>query len=426
MASSSSTSPAPTKVTYLRRELPPICTSFGSVEGKELFMDALQAGTADIFFPVSSQFHTQAEPAYCALGSLVTTLNALEVDPRRTWKGPWRFFSESMLDCCEPLEKVKREGMTFDKVVCVARCNGLSVKAQYARKSDVDSFRADVLQSVRSRDTVAVVSYSRKALEQTGDGHFSPIGAYSEQHDSVLIMDVARFKLPPHWVKLPLLFAAMSDYLDSVSGLSRGWMVCKRLSDAPRPVGLVLDHSTSSRNWQPLLEHFWLKAGTVLCGDHTFTTLDEAVEALCALAHAQPDIAQVLVLDFYKQGKAIGDGGDAYQSLLSAIVAQLRDTKAFELVAKHSSPLDTPSREAIAFLLLVVAREADLVMPKCAAVAGQLRQLYAAESLDGTELDTEVLYMSKTIVNFQKSCVCHRNTDDAKTCCSKKSGAHGQ
>jgi len=31
-------------------------------------------------------------------------LNALSIDPGRVWKGPWRWFSEEMLDCCTPLE----------------------------------------------------------------------------------------------------------------------------------------------------------------------------------------------------------------------------------------------------------------------------------------------------------------------------------
>jgi len=39
-----------------------------------------------------------------------------------------------------------------------------------------------------------IVSYSRKVLGQTGDGHFSPIGGYHKSRDLVLIMDVARFK----------------------------------------------------------------------------------------------------------------------------------------------------------------------------------------------------------------------------------------
>jgi len=43
--------------------------------------------------------------------------------------------------------------------------------------------------------SVVFFSYLRSALGQTGTGHFSPIGGYNEEHDLVLIMDVARFKV---------------------------------------------------------------------------------------------------------------------------------------------------------------------------------------------------------------------------------------
>lgn len=39
-----------------------------------------------------------------------------------------------------------------------------------------------------------VVSFHRKTLGQTGEGHFSPLGGYSRRHNAVLVMDVARFK----------------------------------------------------------------------------------------------------------------------------------------------------------------------------------------------------------------------------------------
>lgn len=37
-----------------------------------------------------------------------------------------------------------------------------------------------------------VVSYSRRTLGQTGDGHFSPVGGYHAGRDLVLILDVVR------------------------------------------------------------------------------------------------------------------------------------------------------------------------------------------------------------------------------------------
>lgn len=40
-------------------------------------------------------------------------LNALEIDPHRLWKGPWRWFSEDLLNCCKDL-KVK---MKFNDIL---------------------------------------------------------------------------------------------------------------------------------------------------------------------------------------------------------------------------------------------------------------------------------------------------------------------
>lgn len=56
---------------------------------------------------------------------------------------------------------------------------------------------------------------------QTGTGHFSPIGGYHAGRDMVLILDVARFKYPPHWVPLTLLWEAM-DTIDKATGQRRG------------------------------------------------------------------------------------------------------------------------------------------------------------------------------------------------------------
>ena len=76
--------------------------------GRQIFQEALAAGHMIGFFKLIQQFTTQGEPAFCGVSSLVQVLNALEIDPKRAWKGAWRFFSEEMLDCCRPLEEVKQ------------------------------------------------------------------------------------------------------------------------------------------------------------------------------------------------------------------------------------------------------------------------------------------------------------------------------
>ena len=116
--------------TFHRRQLPePPATAFSSDAGQAIFGESMAAGDMKCFFRLIEQFRTQDEPAYCGLSTLTMVLNALNVDPKRTWKGPWRWFHESMLDCCEPLEVVQQKGITFNKLVCLARCNGATVDA---------------------------------------------------------------------------------------------------------------------------------------------------------------------------------------------------------------------------------------------------------------------------------------------------------
>lgn len=67
-----------------------------------------------------------------------------------------------------------------------------------------------------------VVSFSRSALGQTGDGHFSPLAAYHEGTDQVLILDVARFKYQPYWCSVESLYGAMIPH-DPTTQQSRGW-----------------------------------------------------------------------------------------------------------------------------------------------------------------------------------------------------------
>ena len=103
------------------RELPKNLISLSSPEGKRLFREALLAGDMECFFPLSEQFLTQSEPAFCALSSLAMVLNALNYDPGKVWKGVWRWTSEESLRCenhsgCgHEHEKFKVNGLNFSE-----------------------------------------------------------------------------------------------------------------------------------------------------------------------------------------------------------------------------------------------------------------------------------------------------------------------
>lgn len=80
--------------------------------------------------------------------------------------GPWRWFDESMLDCCEPLEKVKARGISFGKLVCLAHCAGAKVEAFHASHSSIDDFREYVFKCSSSDECHVISSYHRAALKQ--------------------------------------------------------------------------------------------------------------------------------------------------------------------------------------------------------------------------------------------------------------------
>jgi len=211
--------------TLYRRPLPNDATGFSSPVGRQLFAEALAAGGLDGYFRLAEQFHTQSEPAFCGLGSLVVALNALAIDPGRLWKGPWRWFSEELLDCCVSLDQVRLRGLDLDEITCLARCNGAAVEMFRADTSDSSAWRASLRAASRG-ESVVVASYDRAGLDQTGSGHFSPIGGYHAARDLVLVLDVARFKYPPHWIAAERLWQAMHA-IDPATGRSRGWIALR-------------------------------------------------------------------------------------------------------------------------------------------------------------------------------------------------------
>jgi glutathione gamma-glutamylcysteinyltransferase len=226
-------------ISYHRRPLPENLIALASPRGRVLFQEALLNGTMECYFPLSEQFITQSEPSYCSLSSLAMVLNALNHDPRKTWKGVWRWVSEESLFCdskrvcAHSPEKIQSGGMNFEDFKSLQVCQpgvmiqSHRVQTERAEEEDsIDIFRSLVIKSCQAtrHDSFLICNFSRAVLSQTGDGHFSPIGGYHGPSDSVLILDVARFKYPPYWVTIDLLWQAMRA-VDAQSKLSRGYFL---------------------------------------------------------------------------------------------------------------------------------------------------------------------------------------------------------
>ncbi|KAJ3024101.1 UNVERIFIED_CONTAM: hypothetical protein HDU68_008323 [Siphonaria sp. JEL0065] len=223
---------APTNSFY-KRELPETCTAFQSDKGRAIFHESITGPYMESYYNLSMHYTTQAEPAYCGLSTLVMILNALQVDPLRQWKGVWRWFDETTLESCLQLETVQLEGITLNEFECIAKCNGLNSVSRRADLTNKDVFMRELKTSCSSASEIMAVSYCRGTLNQTGTGHFSPVGGYNELNNQVLVFDVARFKYTAYWVSADLLWESMHP-LDESTGQPRGYCL---LSKANR--GLV-------------------------------------------------------------------------------------------------------------------------------------------------------------------------------------------
>lgn len=241
------------KYSVHKRVLPAELTAFSSQEGKRYLMEAFAGGTAESYWKLTEHFVNQSDPAFCGVTTLLMCLNAMCIDPNIRWRGGWRFYGSEdvLLDrCCFSAERIRRKGIVLEDFARLGRCHGLNIdlkrpplphnmsskdKGNHVSNCkdgdasfSLDDFRQDIRWILSGTEAkyqpLLVVSFSRSALGQTGDGHFSPIAAYHEETDQVLVLDVARFKYAPYWVKVDDLYHSMED-LDSDTNKPRGWFL---------------------------------------------------------------------------------------------------------------------------------------------------------------------------------------------------------
>ncbi|OEU14151.1 phytochelatin synthase [Fragilariopsis cylindrus CCMP1102] len=245
------------KYTVHKRVLPTTLTAFSSKRGKQFLMEAFAGGTAESYWNLTEHFVNQSDPAFCGVTTLLMCLNALCIDPNIRWRGGWRFYGSEdvLLDrCCFSAERIRRKGIVMEDFTRLGRCHGLTIDLKrpttssnnnhtsysHSSQSDIRSILSD---TISKHKPILVVSFSRTALHQTGDGHFSPVGAYHEDSDTVLVLDVARFKYAPYWVSVPDLYMSMQEK-DCVTKKPRGWF---RLSPPKYHECLHDDHGQENR-----------------------------------------------------------------------------------------------------------------------------------------------------------------------------------
>lgn len=172
------------------------------------------------YFKLSQYFETQEHWTYCAIASGVTVMNTLL---NQNLYSQSDFFTEEIRDVVSP-EDVKTDwrGVTADELDQMLQIYGFSTTFTNGNEFSADQFRDTLKKVLNDSEQMIIANYTRIGVGQVGGGHFSPVAAYDQDSDSVLVLDTSRYKYPPVWVDLEMFVKSMK--LKDDSGLPRGYM----------------------------------------------------------------------------------------------------------------------------------------------------------------------------------------------------------
>ena len=216
--------------------LPDTLIALDAPEGQKLLLES--TARAD-YFRLAEHYVTQETGSLCGAASIVMALNAIDVRaPEMPRIGARMFTQENMFNDCArgvlPRERVERGGMTISQLADLVQCQPARAEVVHASDTTLDAFRARAAKNLADPRDAMIVNYNRSEVGQEYMGHLSPIAAYHAGADRLLLMDVARYKYPPVWVKTDALFAAMNTG-DPSSGKSRGFVVVSAADGSPGP-----------------------------------------------------------------------------------------------------------------------------------------------------------------------------------------------
>jgi hypothetical protein len=196
------------------------------------------------FFQLAHNFQPQANPLYCGVASSVIVLNALRLNrnavpsqkslevvvPEKLGGGrrPYPAYSQLTLlgertEAVKPrdvieLKNTAAEGGGIDPGLRLAQLKGIleaydtRVDLHYAdadSEADVAAFREDLKSVLADSERFLLVNFNGSTIGASTHGHISPVAAYDEKTDSVLLLDVAGYFNPWYWAPVAHLYGAM-------------------------------------------------------------------------------------------------------------------------------------------------------------------------------------------------------------------------
>jgi hypothetical protein len=202
--------------------------SLNSERGSRLL---LESEDNRAYWPLSIQFVTQKNQAFCGVASIVMVLNALGVSAPATPEfEPYKTFTQDNVlnEATEkvlPISVLSKIGMTLDQIGQILNTYAVKADVRHAADTSLEEFRTLARQALSTPNQYVIVNYLRRSIGQERGGHISPLAAYDADSDRFLVLDVSRYKYPPVWVEAADLYAAMNTPDSDNQNRTRGFVL---------------------------------------------------------------------------------------------------------------------------------------------------------------------------------------------------------
>lgn len=182
------------------------------------------------FWRLSTTFAVQSTQTYCSIASAITVLNAMPakkpVDPAYA---PFAYFTQSNYFTPDVIKVISPQtvlamGMTREQMVETLTLHGVKAKTISGDTLNDEELRTLLRNTLGDDGQFVLVNYFRANVGQVGGGHWSVLAAFDAQSDSVLVLDVAKYKYTPVWVGISTLRQAIAT-TDTTSNKARGLVI---------------------------------------------------------------------------------------------------------------------------------------------------------------------------------------------------------
>ena len=210
------------------------------------------------FYHLAHNYQPQKTPVYCGIASSAIILNALYLEDGEILNSKnklikpkkhggdivdFKFYTQKDVfnkktdlikekaviefKKVDPKTGKYSPGLTLMELSNLLKSHNLNVSFFYAKndpKKGIKSFKKHLKSTLNKKDKYILANFYSKTIGRKGGGHISPIVAYNEDSNEILILDVASHKHPWYWVKLDMFYISMQQ---KDGDKPRGYLIVK-------------------------------------------------------------------------------------------------------------------------------------------------------------------------------------------------------